>query len=115
MHVVCLLRCLLRKDEFTGFNKGGELWKKRQQCLQDTEFGVEVAHELVNQGPIGDRGIAVIKRVGKLMESVTEVISRHLALNNIVDLTLQMNDSVGFGACKEVRKMHPNIAGGGIL
>jgi hypothetical protein len=46
---------------------------------------------------------------------MTEVISKHLALNEIVKFVLPVNNMVGFVSCKQDHKMHPNFAGGEML
>jgi hypothetical protein len=113
--IVGFPRCLLRENEFTGFNKGGELGKEQQQRLENTELVVETTDKLVHQGPLQDRGIAIGEWVGELVKLMTEVIGRHLALNEIGKFTLQVNNMVGFVSYKLVRKMHPNLAWSGML
>jgi hypothetical protein len=68
--------------------KGGELGKEWQQHLEDTELVVETVDELMHQCLIWDRGITIGEWIGELVEPMTEVISKHLALNEIVKFVL---------------------------
>jgi hypothetical protein len=41
-------RGFLTKNEFVSLNEGRELGKQWEQCLDDTELGVEVADQLMD-------------------------------------------------------------------
>jgi hypothetical protein len=67
---------------------------------------------LMHQGMIRDyQCITVDQRVGQLLETMIEVIGRHLALSEIVQFTLKMHGVTRLVAIKQVVKVYLDHTG----
>jgi hypothetical protein len=82
----------------------------RGRSLEYAELRVKTVNQLMHQGPVSDGRITVSKGVSELLQSMTIVMCRHVALNEIVQFTLKVNDTTGFVSCEEMAKMLPDAA-----
>jgi hypothetical protein len=64
----------------------------------------------MDQGTILNRSVAVGKRVGQLTKFMTIVVGHHLALNEIVEFTLKVNNTAGIVVGEEIADMNPYLA-----
>jgi hypothetical protein len=69
----------------------------------------------VDERTILNRRIAIGEGISKLLEAMAVGIGREITLNKIVEFALYMNSTTWLIPCKQIFKVHPNLASSGFV
>ena len=88
-----------------------EGWQHRKEGLQDSEPQVGATDELVNEGPLGERLVAIGKRVCKRLQLMTVGRDREITFTEAMELRLKVHRPTGLVAREDLGEMLPDTEG----